>query len=192
MSSEALPGVAALWERFTTYRYSVFRLETFQVYGGSGEDEAIAAFLAGEPPTPDVKVQEYAARVRAAVQTGRTPQRVHVVVEPPTDYMRFELTGYRYNVDAGEEVRIIPVTDGQWAPDVPHWDFWLFDSSELWDMSYTDDGTWLGVEPLDDPARIVAACHARDAALHQSISWAQYIRRHQDLARHLPATITGA
>lgn len=191
MSNEALPGVEALWERFATYRYSVFRLETLQVYGGSGEDAAITAFLAGEPSAPDPKVQEYAARVRAAAQAGRTPQRVHVVVEPLSDYMRFELTGYKDNVAAGEDVRIIPVAGNEWPSDVPHWDFWLFDSSELWDMSYTDGGTWLGVELLADPARVVAACHARDAALHQSLPWAQYIRSHWELTRDLPATITG-
>ncbi|MQA15659.1 MAG: hypothetical protein GEV09_16275 [Pseudonocardiaceae bacterium] len=102
------------------------------------------------------------------------------------------MTAYQYNVNAGEEVRITPVTDDRCPSDVPHWDFWLFDSSELWDMSYTEDGTLLGVEPVADPARIVAACHARDAALRQFIPWARYIRRHQGLVRYLPATVTWA
>jgi hypothetical protein len=34
---------------FHTFQYSVFRLETLQVYAGSGEDEGIAAFHRGDP-----------------------------------------------------------------------------------------------------------------------------------------------
>ena len=43
-------------------------------------------------------------------------QRVHVVSEPLTDYLRFEITGYRLNVEAGEDVRILPRRQqGAWA-----------------------------------------------------------------------------
>lgn len=34
---------------FERTEVNIFRLETFQVYGNSGEDPALAAFLAGEP-----------------------------------------------------------------------------------------------------------------------------------------------
>jgi len=44
-----LPGVADPRERLANFRYSLFRLETLQDYSGSGEDEAFAAFRAGQP-----------------------------------------------------------------------------------------------------------------------------------------------
>ena len=45
-------------------------------------------------------------------------QRVHVVTEPLSDYIRFELTGYAPNVEAGEDVRVISVREGEpWPAD---------------------------------------------------------------------------
>ena len=76
-----LPGVADLRERLANFPYSLFRLETLQVYSGSGEDEAFAAFRAGQP----IPV---------------TPA-LPVVIEPLTEYLRFELASYAPNVDAG-------------------------------------------------------------------------------------------
>ena len=83
-----------------------------------------------------------------------------------SDYIRWELSwGYQPGVAAGEEVCIIPVADGEWPVDVPHRDFWLFDDTELYDMHYTVDGTWLGAEPVTDPSRIEQARSWRDTAL---------------------------
>lgn len=174
---------------FRRFRYSVFRLETLQVYRGSGEDEAIAAFHAGDAAPPEDEAQiEWEAMIRANRRAGRLMQRVHVVVEPVSDYLRFELTwAYAPNAAAGEDIRVIPVSGGSpWPPDVPGHDFWLFDSSELYDARYAEDGTWLGVEPVTEPARIVAACRWRDAALHHGQPWATYIEARPELAARLP------
>lgn len=175
--SGALPGVAKLLDRLTTFRYSLFRLETLQTYSGSGEDEAFAAFRAGEsiPITPALR--EWCERIRRRVGEGCTVQRVHVVTEPLTEYIRFELASYGPNVDAGEDVRILPVRDGEWPADVLRKDFWLIDSIDLWDMRYAADGTWLGAEPVTDPDHIVEACFIRDAALAQSMSWSRYVHQ---------------
>ncbi len=186
-TQQLLPGVAELLERFRTFRYSVFRLETLQVYAGSGEDEGIAAFHRGDPdPPPDPAEDEYAATVRAHRAAGRTQQRVHVVTEPITDYMAYELTWeYGPHVVAGEDIRIIPASR-RWPADVPAQDFWLFDSQHLFDMHYAADGTWLGVEPMADASAVVEACFVRDAALHQSIPWRDYMSRHPELVRRVP------
>lgn len=55
--------------------------------------------------------------------------------------LRFELANYGPNVEAGEDVRNLPVRDGQWPTDIPRDDFWLVDSTDLWDMHYAADGT---------------------------------------------------
>src|SRR5439155_13702096 len=97
--------------RFRQFRSSVFRLESLQVYRGSGEDDAILAFQAGlaEPPE-DPEQTEWEEMIRANRRAGRVMQRVHVVIEPLSPYMRFELTwAYAPNVAAGEDIRIIPV-----------------------------------------------------------------------------------
>jgi hypothetical protein len=45
---------------------------------------------------------------KAARQAGKVMQRVHLITEPPTDYLRFELAFYRGSVLAGEDIRILP------------------------------------------------------------------------------------
>lgn len=170
------------------FRYSAFRLETLQDYGGSGEDEEIAAFLTGQPRPPlDPEHEQWASVLAAHRRAGRIVQRVHVVTEPISDYARWELTwGYAPSVEAGEDIRIVPVREGEgWPLDVPRRDFWLFDARELYDMHYDPDGMWLGVELVTDPARVAAACHWRDAALHHAVPWRQYMQARPQLAAHL-------
>lgn len=182
-----LPGVAELREQFRIFRYTAFRLETLQAYAGSGEDQAQAAFQCGAlVPPPDPRQDQWMAMLRAHRDAGRTQQRVHVVIEPVSDYLAFELTWqYGPHTNAGEDIRIIPATDA-WPADVPHGDFWLFDSQQLFVLTYDDDGTWRGVQRIADPAAVVHACFVRDAALHQSTPWADYMATQPALLKRLP------
>jgi len=154
---------------FETFSYSAFRLETYQRYVGTGPDLA------------------WAAQVKARTRQGKVHQRVHVIVEPLTDDMREELTeGYPGNAAAGEEIGIIATGIGMWpGPDIPEHDFWLFDSSYLYVMNYEPDGTWAGAVCVSDPARVVAACRARDAALRRAIPWRAFVTSRPELQRQL-------
>jgi hypothetical protein len=126
--------------------------------------------------------------VRAHRAAGKVWQRAHVVREPISDYMAYELTWeYGPHVAAGEDIRIIAVTAGEWPADVPTAaDFWLFDSHEVFGLGYDDAGRWLGARRVIDPVAVADACLIRDAALHQSIPWADYISRHPELIKRLP------
>lgn len=190
MTAELIPpGAAEFVDKFHQFRYSAFRLETLQSYGNSAEDADFEAFVAGRPKPKNPGHEQWQAMVRASVQAGRIVQRVHVVVEPLSQYMRLELTwGYGLNAAAGEDIRIVPMRAGNaWPLDVPEGtDYWLFDSAELYQPHYDTGGMWLGTEVVTDPARIVAACHWRDAALHHAVSWQDYISDQPELARHLP------
>lgn len=124
--------------------------------------------------------------LRANRDAGRLQQRVHTVTEPISDYLAYELVWeYGPHSTAGEDIRIIPVTD-HWPDDVPQSDFTLFDSSLLFQLNYDPDGTWLGAQLVTDHASVVAACLARDAALHQAMPWSEYMIRHPDLVARLP------
>lgn len=186
-----LPGVAELSAAFRTFRYSVFRLETLQVYAGSGEDQGIVAFHRGDlAPPPDPAEDEWSAQLRVNRAAGRIQQRVHVVIEPISPYLAYELTWeYGPHVAAGEDVRIIPVIDN-WPSDVPRADFTLFDSRILFRLHYASDGTWLGAERVeDDPGAVSDACFARDAALCQATSWREFMARYPELTQRLPEGI---
>jgi hypothetical protein len=175
-TQDSRPGIDRLWEDLVHFRYSLFRLETLQNYSGSSEDEAVAEWRrTGTIPLTE-ELRQWCERIQRRVRDGCRAERVHVVTEPLTDYLRFEIASYAPNVEAGEDVRIISVSDdSQWPADVPsETDFWLIDARQLWSMQYAPDGGWLGAELVADPQRIVDACAIRDAALAQSMSWRDY------------------
>lgn len=118
-------------------------------------------------------------------------QRVHVVTEPLTDYVCFEVAwSYAHSVAAGEDVRIIPLAEGEaWPPEVPLSDFWLFDDTELFGMRYEADGTWLGVVHLTDPGAALIACQQRGAALRLAQPWATYVSERPELAQRVPTAL---
>lgn len=92
MSASPSPGFD---DYFELAEVDIFRLETLQSYGNSGEDPALAAFEAGEPHLITPSKREWFALVRDRTATGCAMQRVHIVREPITAYLRFELTwGY--------------------------------------------------------------------------------------------------
>lgn len=177
---------------FGEFRHSVFRLETLQEYRGSGEDEALAAFARGDAVPPyDPTDEPWEAMIRRNVAAGRAVQRVHVVVEPLTEYLRYELTwAYGRNAAAGEDIRIIPVNRARpWPDELPHGvDYWLFDSIRLYHQHYADDGTWLGTEHVTDPARIVLADAWRGVALQLAQPWLAYVHGDPELKARLAAS----
>ncbi len=175
--------------QFSCFTRSAFRIETLPAYGNSGEDDSLQAFLRGHTPQPHPGKLEWMALLRAARKAGSTVQRVHVVTEPLSDYLCFELGwSYAHNTAAGEDVRIIACGDGKpWPADVPREDFWLFDSTNLFALRYTDDGTWMGAEHVDAPEAVARAGRVRDIALRLSQPWGVYIAQRPELGRRVPA-----
>jgi hypothetical protein len=174
----AVPNLASASfdECFTAFRYTAYRLETLQAYDVPQEEEPLAAFLAGGPVSFGPSKDGWTATIAEAVAAGKSFRRVHVVTEPLSDYLRYEMESYRPNVEAGEDVRILPVRSGEW-PDLPRRDYWLFDSAVLWRMEYDQDGHFLGAEPVTDAGEVVMGNYWRDAALHAAVPYAEYIRR---------------
>nr|WP_245714689.1 DUF6879 family protein [Micromonospora inyonensis] len=90
--------------------------------------------------------------MRAAVSAGKRMHRVHVVVEPLSDYVRFECGwAYEHTVEAGEDVRLIGVAGDDWPAGLPHYDYWLFDSSQLVAMYYDQAGRFVSGELITEP-----------------------------------------
>jgi hypothetical protein len=160
--------LAHLMRQFETFAYSAFRLEALQDYAGTGRDD------------------EWVTLLKTGQRWGKTFQRVHVITEPLTPAMQQELTeGYGPNVNAAEDIRIIPIASvTEWPGDVPGTDFWLFDSIKLYRMLY-QGGRWAGAFRVYNPHEIMQACLARDAALHRAVPWRQYITSRPDLQRRL-------
>jgi hypothetical protein len=160
---------------FHTFRYSAFRLETLDRYDVPVEEEAVRRFLtSGEVDT--TWVQQWLDIVSQATAAGKRMQRVHIMSEPPTDYMRYELAYYPFTVAAGEDVRLLPRADTV-KLDLPGRDFWLFDSSNAALLRLDKEGKFYGVELSNDPRVIARCCFWRDVALHHAVPFGRYVER---------------
>jgi hypothetical protein len=161
---------AGLFDWFTT---RAFRLETLDQYAVGYEEEAIRRFLAGEPLDPGF-IAPWLEQVAAATGAGRRMQRVHVVTEPLSDYLRYEMDGYRLTVAAGEDVRIVPRAVAR-ERELPGEDFWLFDDGPVARMHYDRHGAFLGAELVQEPEVIARYCQWRDVALQAATPYARYV-----------------
>jgi hypothetical protein len=161
------------WRRFfDAYERSAFRLETLPVYVMPGEQEDFRRFLSGERPSPD-RHTGWLDRVAHFRATGRTIQRVHVVTRPLSDYLRFEFEwGYTYNAKAGEEIKILDLTDRE-NPGLPDQDFWMFDERAVVHMMYRVDGSQIGRELIDDPD-LKQYVRYKNVALSHSVPFEEY------------------
>jgi hypothetical protein len=168
------------------FRHCWFRLEVLQRYTVAYEEEPLRRFLAGEPPPEDPDKEEWLGLIREAAAAGKVMRRVHVVVEPPSDYLRYEFAWeYADNMAAGEDIRIIGVQPGHWPEELPHHDYWLFDSRILCLLDYDEEGRLLGAELVDDPAEIVRHNWWRDVALHEAVPLDRYLLGREELPGEL-------
>jgi hypothetical protein len=162
------------WVRlFTGFTHSAFRLEGLQHYTAPDEEEAFTRFRAGKDP--EVDLSWWIGLAKGHTAAGRSMSRVRIVIEPPSDYTRFELAHFPAMAAAGDNIRIIAVSPGTWPADVPHHDFWIFDDRDVWILSYDDAGTFLSAELRDDPRAISEHLCWRDAALRRAIPVNDYL-----------------
>lgn len=167
-------------ERFgEAFTESAFRLELLDQYVAENEAEPFQLFLAGESPDPAWRAP-WKRFVRSALAEGRSMARVHVVTEPLSDYTRFEITNvYPANVEAGEDVRILPrPMAGELG--LPDRDFWLLDSIRVAFMEYDAEGNWLSVELSEEAETVAQSCAVRDRVMAAATPLTTYLAKKQE------------
>jgi hypothetical protein len=156
------------------FSQSSYRLELLDTYVAPGEQEPFRRFMAGEP-RDDAWRDPWKRFVRFARASGKRMERVHVVTEPLTDYMQFELEWvYPANVEAGEDVRVLPRSAAA-SLNLPDRDYWLLDSRRVAVMDYDAHGNWTGVDLIDDPDAVAWHLRGRDLALRHSTPLFTYL-----------------
>ncbi|WP_369689890.1 DUF6879 family protein, partial [Nocardiopsis alborubida] len=104
-------------------------------------------------------------------------ERVHVVTQPLSDYLRYEMEwGYDFNIVAGEDVRIIETETPSDLPFATHEDFWLFDDTHVVLMRYEDDGTQIDRILLED-VDVSEYISRKDTALRLGTPYEHYRAR---------------
>lgn len=142
--TEIVTDLSAVLDRARSVEHAMFRLETLQAYDVAYELEAYERFL--RSGQVDLTPGPWQALVAGHVAAGRACRRVHVVTEPLTPYLRYELAApYARSIAAGEQIRLLTVAPGSWPPGVPGYDFWVFDE-EVWVMRYDDAGRFVQIE----------------------------------------------
>ncbi len=138
-----------LAEQFRTFTRSAWRLETRDSYTVPAEQVSLATYLA----TGELDLaysQLWFDSVRAATAVGRSYARVRVYPEPLTDYLRFEFAVAPFNIDAGEDIRVMPRPTAV-ALGLPDYDYWLFDDQRVVLMRFDDSTGLVAVDVLTDP-----------------------------------------
>lgn len=162
---------------FDQFRVSAFRLETLQRYSVSAEDARMRAFREGTPrPERSVRTSPWLRRIALTTAAGKSWSRVHVIQEPLSEYLRYELIGYVEAMAVGEEIRLASPPEGRALVD-----FWLFDAGTPGAfavlMCYDDNGVILGYERVDTPSELLALEDVRDLVWSRSWSLAEQLAR---------------
>jgi hypothetical protein len=142
------------------FEHTSYRLEALDYYDDPGEREALRGFRDGRPVPRN---QWWIDFIRQARREGKVMSRVHVVSEPLSEYMEFEIAAYQANgYSAGEDVRILPRTQAAEIDGVP--DYWLMDSRLALLMSYDGGGVLVRVEATTNQRTVTDCCRWRDLA----------------------------
>ncbi|QUH04978.1 hypothetical protein HUO13_33110 [Saccharopolyspora erythraea] len=151
------------------YERSAWRFEVQPAY--TSPDENLDLYLAGEPK-PEHDNEDWHRSVCGFVAAGKTIGRVRVVRRPLTDYQRYQFDWIiPDNVAAGEDVRILDLTDLDLA--LPDQDFWLFDDAIVVHLDFDPGGVLTGIEQLED-ADVAKYLRWRDLALRHAVPFAEH------------------
>ncbi|WP_371588267.1 DUF6879 family protein [Streptomyces virginiae] len=150
----------AITHLFAEFEHTAFRLETRRGYASDRAGARFQAFMRGAEPGPEPG-NPWHVNVREKAEQGASFSRVRIIDSPPTDGQRFLMAAAAAN--PGEDIRVLARAEAV-RLELPAYDFWLFDSRTLVRFHIDDQDVTTGVEVVDDPAEVLAACRARDRA----------------------------
>jgi hypothetical protein len=113
------------------------------------------------------------ARLQRDTTNGFRWYRVHILDQPLTSYLRFELYSYLEGVAVGNEIYVAD-RDSHFELMELHEDFWLFDDKITVRMVYDNEGHFLRPELVDD---VKSYRQVRDTALHHAEPLTDYLAR---------------
>lgn len=152
---------AVLAEQFASFERSAWRLETRGSYHVAAEQPSLTKFLA----TGELDLgysQAWFTAVRAAGAVGKRYGRVRIYTEPLTDYLRFEFAVAPFNIEAGEDIRVMSPSAAK-SFGLPDYDFWLFDDERVAVMHFEPAGL-VAVDVVTDPDTVSQHRAWRDLA----------------------------
>lgn len=137
---------------FDAFEREAWRFEAQPTYTMPREQENVARFLRGQDKPADHNARWH-ERVRKYVESGRRIGRVRIVRQPLTDYQRYQFAwGIPGNIVAGEDIRVLDVTQKDYGLPLSGRDWWMFDESRIAHLNFRPDGTQINREVYEgDP-----------------------------------------
>lgn len=129
------------FENFNEY---AFRLELLQKYSVESELKSFSDFFDNGKIDPNKNLRWHKI-ISGAKQRGAIINRVHVIRLPLSDYLKYELEEYKFNIIAGENIFLLNKND--FESDI-NFDFWLFDDKIVLKMNYNQNGEFLSFEKI--------------------------------------------
>jgi hypothetical protein len=165
-------GFADLFRQFST---SAWRWEAQGTYHQPDEVEPWQRWRDGVPVSTDLDwLAPWLDLVRAATRAGKRFERVRMITEPLTEYLRWQLEVTPANLDAGEDIRVLTEAEAR-RLNLPDQDFWLFDNERVAVLHFGPsdlDGT----EIITEPATVARYRTWRDVAWRHAVAFEQYTR----------------
>lgn len=168
-----LLGGEAWAAKFRDFRSEAWRLETLPVYRVPQEEEEVRDFLAGNRIDPHAYSNEYTDDLKRMRREGKSKGRVHIVTRPLSDYLHYEFMYYRPHAWAGEDIRILDVTDRPNSLEGIQ-DFWMFDRTEVILMNYESDGTQINRAVFEGD--VSSFVEYQRIALAESVPFEEYVK----------------
>lgn len=152
------PG-AEFAELFQTYQRSAWRWECQGTYREPDEREPLQAWRDGRPDFSFADA--WFAQIRQHRAEGKVFERVRMLTDPLTEYLKWLAAMTRLNIEAGEDVRWIGETQAR-GLGAPTHDFYIFDDARVAILHFDDDGV-SGAEVTDNPDVLAEHRRWRDA-----------------------------
>ncbi|MDQ0377971.1 DUF6879 family protein [Amycolatopsis thermophila] len=155
---------------FRSFRISSWRWECQGDY--AVDEAALRRWRNGQPDDPARKAP-WLAYIRDITSRGVRFERVRMLTEPLTEYLRWLLEQTQSNIDAGEDIRWITESQAHELR-APDYDFYLFDDERVAIMRFGTDKLLADLEVSTDPAVVDEHRRYRDLVWPAAVRHADY------------------
>lgn len=135
---------------FESFKKYAFRLELLQQYLVPEEEKEFEEFKKTGTCDNSEFEKYWIPVIERAHQRGAQMSRVHIIEAPLSDYLRFEIEGYKISQAAGEKVYFLSKKDWETIRNPIDHDFWLFDDELVLTMNYDHSGKFIGNKQITD------------------------------------------
>jgi hypothetical protein len=159
-----------------SFERSAWRLEIQGWYDEPDEGELLAQWLAdGDPASTLAWFADWPAWIAGQSAAGKRFERVRVLTDPLTDYLRWQLDVITEPaIAAGEDIRVLLAATAA-TLDLGRSDFYLFDDRAVAVLDF-DHGQVTGAQLLDEPAELAPFRAIRARAWDHALRFREYRR----------------